>query len=359
VRILDKYLLREFAWPLLYCFDAFAMLMIVIDLFGTLDEFIENHARFSTVVHYYLILFPEMFVHIMPMALLLALLFCLANLSKYNELVAMRASGISLIRLAVPLLAVGFVATIAVFTVDELFVPHSREQADALRASVKGRSARDWLLENFFFDNTVDHRDWFARRFDTRQFEMDNVEVHDRKENGAPKIDVYAESARWMDGQWHFFNATVYNYDRDPPSVVSVPETNFPALRESPKRLAVEGKKPNQLTTRELRRYINAQRRARHLAGLAKYEVELQTRYAFPMTCLIVVLIGIPLGMRVSRSGPLLGVGTALTLVVSFYFLNYITLAFGNGGRIPPVVAAWMTDAIFAAVGVVLLVRAR
>ena len=39
MRIVDKYLLREFAWPLLYCFDAFAMLMIVIDLFSTLDEF--------------------------------------------------------------------------------------------------------------------------------------------------------------------------------------------------------------------------------------------------------------------------------------------------------------------------------
>jgi len=359
VRILDKYLLREFGWPLLYCFDAFAMLMIVIDLFSTLDEFIENHARFTTVVHYYLILFPEMFVHIMPMALLLALLFCLANLSKHNELIAMRASGISLGRLAVPLLAVGLAAGIVVFAVNELFVPHGREQADALRAAVKGRNGRDWLLENFFFDNTMEHRDWFARRFDTREFEMDNVEVHDRKEDGAAKVDVYAESARWRDGQWHFLNATVYDYRRDPPLVVSVAETNFPALKESPKRLAVEGKKPSQLTSTELRRYIRTQRRANHLAGLAKYEVELQTRYAFPTTCLIVVLIGIPLGMRVSRSGPLLGVSTALTLVVSFYFLNYITLAFGNGGRIPPAIAAWMTNAIFAGVATVLLVRAR
>jgi len=69
--------------------------------------------------------------------------------------------------------------------------------------------------------------------------------------------------------------------------------------------------------------------------------------------------MGIPLGMRVSRSGPLLGVGTALTLVVVFYFLNNITLALGNGGRIPPVAAAWMTNAIFTGVGTVLLMCAR
>jgi lipopolysaccharide export system permease protein len=358
VRILDKYLLREFAWPLLYCFDAFAMLMIVIDLFSTLDEFIQYHARLTTVVHYYLILFPEMFVMIMPMALLLGLLFCLANLSKHNELIAMRASGVSLLRLAVPLLGIGAAATLVVFAVNELFVPRARENADALRNSVKGRGERG-VLENYFFANSVEHRDWYARRFDTQASRMDNTEIHDRNADGTPARDVYAESARWINGQWRFVEADVYDYRQTPPAVVRVAETNFPAIKETPKRLAVEGKKPEQLTTAELRRYIRTQRRANHLAGLAKYEVNLQNRYAFPLTCLIVVLMGIPLGMRVSRSGPLLGVGTALTLVVAFYFLNNITGAFGEGGRIPPVVAAWLTNTIFAGVGLVLLVRAR
>ncbi len=358
MRILDKYLLREFAWPLLYCFDAFAMLMIVIDLFSTLDEFIQYHARFGTVVHYYLILFPEMFVLIMPMALLLGLLFCLANLSKHNELIAMRASGVSLLRLAVPLLGIGVAATLVVFAVDELFVPQARENADVLRNSVKGRGERG-VLENYFFANSVEHRDWYVRRFDTQAERMDNVEVHDRNADSTPLRDVYAEYARWISGQWRFFGADVYDDHQTPPAVLHVAETNFPAIKETPKRLAVEGKKPEQLTTVELRRYIRTQRRANHLAGLARYEVNLQNRYAFPLTCLIVVLLGIPLGMRVSRSGPLLGVGTALTLVVAFYFLNNITGAIGEGGRIPPVVAAWLTNTVFAGVGLVLLVRAR
>jgi lipopolysaccharide export system permease protein len=358
VRILDKYLLREYAWPLLYCFDVFAMLMIVIDLFGTLDDFIQYHARFGTVVHYYLILFPEMFVIIMPMALLLGLLFCLANLSKYNELVAMRANGVSLLRLAVPLLAIGAAATIAVFVVNEMLVPHAHERADALRAIVRGKSRPD-VLENFFFANTIERRDWYARRFDTRHSAMETVEVHDRKDNGDPDVDVYAESARWTNHQWYFFNADVYDHTDNKPPVAHLAETNFPSFTESPGRLAVEGKDPDQLTTRELRRYIQTQRVANHLVGLAKYEVRLQARYAFPLTCLIVVLMGIPLGMRVSRSGPLLGVGTALILVVVFYFLNNITLALGDGGRIPPMAAAWTTNAIFACVGSVLLFRAR
>jgi lipopolysaccharide export system permease protein len=358
VRILDKYLLREFAWPLLYCFDAFAMLMIVIDLFDRLGEFIEYHARFTTVVHYYLIKFPEFAVLIMPMALLLGLLFCLANLGKYNELTAMRASGISLARLAMPLLAIGMLATVVVFVVDELFVPHAREKAEALRASVRGKSQPD-VLDNFFFANSVEHRDWYARHFNTRRSEMTAVEVHSRKEDGTPDLDVYAESARWIDRQWRFLNADVYDHRETPPLIVRVTETNFPAFNESPSRLAVEGKSPDELTTRELRRYIRTQRSVNHLTNLPQYEVEFHARYAGPFTCLVVVLMGIPLGMRVSRSGPLLGVGTALTLVVVFYFLNNITLALGRGGHIPPTVAAWTTNAIFAGVGLVLLARAR
>jgi len=133
---------------------------------------------------------------------------------------------------------------------------------------------------------------------------MDNTEVHDHNADNSPVRDVYAESARWINGQWHFFAADVYDYRQTPPAVVRVAETNFPSIKETPKRLAVEGKKPEQLTTAELRRYIRTQRRANHLAGLAKYEVNLQNRYAFPLTCFIVVLMGIPLGMRVSRSGP-------------------------------------------------------
>ena len=358
MRILDRYLLREFAWPLLYCFDAFAMLMIVIDLFGSLNEFIDFHARLGTVAHYYLIIFPEMFVLIMPMSLLLALLFCLSNLGRHNELTAMRASGISLARLALPLLGVGLAATLVVFAVNELFVPRARERADALMATLKGKAERD-VLENFFFANATEHRDWYARRFNTRLFEMENPEVHDRKPNGAPDCDIYAERARWIEGQWHFFTADVYDHRQDPPIVTRVAETNFPAIRDTPKRLAVEGKSPDQLTSAELRRYIRAQHRAGHTAGLAKYEVTYHYRYAFPLTCLIVVLMGIPLGMQVGRSGPLLGVGTALVLVIAFYFLNNITLALGAGGRIPAVAAAWLTNAIFTIVGLVLLARAR
>jgi LPS export ABC transporter permease LptG len=358
VRILDKYLLRELLLPLLYCFDAFLLLAIVIDLFGKLDEFIDSHAPILQVLKYYLIILPDTFVMIMPISLLLALLFCLSNLAKHHELVAMRASGISLARIAVPPLCLGLAASLLVFGVNELFVPGARERADSFMNVLKGRGEKD-VVENFFFVNAVERRDWYVRRFNTRTFEMDNPEIHDQKPDGTPLRDIYAQRARWHNDSWTFYDVDVYNHEHDPPLITRAAQTNFPAIRESPARLAVEGKKPDQMNSAQLRRAIRSQIRAGRLAHLAEYQVTLQYRYAFPFTCIIVVWLGLPLGMRVSRSGPLLGVGVALTLVVAFYFVTHFSLALGKGEHIPPPLAAWLTNVVFGGVGTILMVRAR
>ena len=358
VRILDKYLLREFALPLLYCFDAFLMLWIVQDLLGNLSDFIQFHARLGQILHYYLIVLPEAFVLIIPMSLLLAVLFCLATLGKHNELIALRASGVSVLRLAMPLLAMGVLASLLVFGVNEAFVPKSQERADAFMNELRGKGERN-VLENFFFSNSVEHRDWYARRFNTRTGVLENVEIHEQRPDGTPRLDIFAERARWTSGAWAFYQVDIYDYRQTLASVAHVAETNFPAIKDAPNRLALEGRRPDELSSSELRRYIRALKRSGRTARIAQYQVTLHYRYAFPLTCFIVIWLGIPLGMRVSRSGPMLSVGIALLLVVTFYFMTSITLAMGRGDRIPPVLAAWLTNAIFAAVGAVLLARVR
>ena len=82
MRILDKYLVKEFGLPLIYCFDAFVMLWFVLDLLGRLGDFLEAHATFVQIVRYYLITFPDVLVMIIPVSLLLGVMFCLSNLRR-------------------------------------------------------------------------------------------------------------------------------------------------------------------------------------------------------------------------------------------------------------------------------------
>jgi LPS export ABC transporter permease LptG len=357
VRIIDKYLLKEFALPLLYCFDAFLMLFIVLDLLDNLAEFIQYHARLGQVIRYYLIMLPEAITLLLPISLLLATLFCLSNLGKHNELLALRASGLSVMRLALPLLAVGAAATLVVFAIIHSFVPRAKEREDAFKNELRGRGGKS-VIENFFFANNTERRDWYARRFNFRARQLETVEMHQRGPDGAPLFDVFAESAVWTNNAWRFLQAKVYDhrFATEPPAVA---ETNFPSLTESPKRLAVEGREPEHLTTSELRRHIDLLLHAQRARRVAVYEVTYQYRFAFPLTCLLVVWLAVPLGMQVSRRGPMLAVGMALILVVAFYFLTNISLAMGKGERISPEIAAWLTNGIFAAVGGVLFFRTR
>lgn len=358
MRLIDKYLLREFLLPLVYCFDAFLLLFIVQDLLDNLPDFIQFHAKFSHILRYYLILLPEAFVMMWPMTLLLALLFSLTNLGKHNELIAFRASGISPWRLGVPFLVVGALSAALVFVVNEAFVPRAREKANSYIAELRGKGARD-VLVNFFFQNTTDRRDWYARQFDTRKKELTTVEIHQRQSDGRPLLDVFAQRAVWTNGQWRFYDADVYDYSLATEILSRVPETNFPAFREPPRQLALEGRKPDQLLTRELRRHLAALEHSRRTFRLADYRVELHYRYAFPVTCLVIIWLGLPLGMVSGRRGALAGVGMALALAVTLYFLTHITLALGRGEHLPAWVAAWLTNAVFTSVGGWLMFRHR
>lgn len=355
LRILDKYLLREFAWPLLYSFDAFLLLFVVHDLLENLGDFLKQRAGIGTILRYYLIVLPEPIVFILPLALLLGILFCLSMLGKHNELVAMRASGISLWRLAAPFFVVGALASVVSFVVNEAFVPQSRERVDALQRQMRGHRAVR-VRSNFFFSDPQQRRDWYARRFDPETGVMEDTAVYLRAADGRPVLDVFARRAVWVENQWRFEDARVV---QPPAPDLFVAATNFPFVTETPKRLMMESKHREEMTTAELRRLIRTFMRTGRESQTAPYRVEMYGRYATPLTCLITVVLAVPLGLRVSRRGPMMSVGVAMGLVVAFFILMKLSLPLGYGGRVPPFLAAWLPNVIFGGIGLVLLARAR
>jgi len=230
LRILDKYLLREFAWPLIYSFDAFLLLFVVHDLLENLSEFLRQHARIGMILRYYLIVLPEPIVFILPLAVLLGVLFCLSMLGRHNELLAMRASGVSIWRLGLPFFVVGAIASAAAFGVSEKFVPQSRERAESLQRQMRGLPAV-LKRQNFFFSNSQDRRDWYAREFDPEQNVMEDVAFYVRTSDGKPVMDMFARRAVWTEKRWRFEDARLV---QPPAADVYVAATNFPFITETP-----------------------------------------------------------------------------------------------------------------------------
>lgn len=355
LRILDKYLLREFAWPLLWSFDAFVLLFVVHDLLENLGDFLKQRAGLGMILRYYLVVLPEPMVLILPLTILLGVLFCLSMLGRHNELIAMRTSGISVERLSLPFFVAGAVASVISFALSDRWVPQSRERALALQRQMSGQPPTR-KLQKFFFSNLREHRDWYAGEFDPEKNLMEDVAFYQRRPDGRPEMDVFARHALWSGDHWQFEDVRIV---QPPLPDLFVATTNFPFLTETPKRLLLESKHHQEMTTAELRRFARSLRASGRAAQQAPYLVEMHGRYAVPLTCLIVVAIGVPLGMQVSRRGPMMGVGVALVLAVSFFLIKELSLRLGYGSRIPPVLAAWLPNAIYGTVGAFLFRRVR
>ena len=256
------------------------------------------------------------------------------------------------------MLVAGGLASVAVFTLTQSYTPRAKEKTDQYLQTLRGK-ARTGVRRSFFYTDVTARRTWYAREFIIGRKEMIGPEVTEGNSDGTPHLKVYATRARWENERWLFSEAMVYDYTESPPLLTHVAETNFPSFQERPQRLAIEGRDPERMTTGELQRFMQVQKARRATSRTSAYEVELLNRYAFPLIPLMVVWLAVPLGMRVSRSGPMLSIGSALLLVVSYYFLSHFCLAAGGGGRIPAVVAAWLPNVIFTGVGTILFWRVR
>src|SRR5947209_16741724 len=132
MRLLDRYLLREFLIPLGYCLCGFLTLWIFFDLFAELNSFQSKKLHGTDIAEYYLVNMPETLAVILPITVLLALLYTLTNHARHHEITAIRAAGVGLWRLCLPYLGVGLAASFGLFALNELCVPNGNEAAEQI-----------------------------------------------------------------------------------------------------------------------------------------------------------------------------------------------------------------------------------
>src|SRR6476619_3790093 len=107
VRLLDRYVVRNFLQVYIYCIAGFISIWLIFDVSDNISVFIDSHLGFTRVLHYYFSQLPQILVILLPVALLLALLFCLGRMSRANEIVSMLTAGVSIPRVLMPLIVVG------------------------------------------------------------------------------------------------------------------------------------------------------------------------------------------------------------------------------------------------------------
>jgi lipopolysaccharide export system permease protein len=364
MKLIDKYLLRTLFVPLAYCLLSFILLYVVFDLFNHMGDFMEAQTPATQVIRFYIYLVPSVLFIIAPISLLLAVLYALSTLTKNNELTAMRASGISILRLMGPFIIVGLLSSLAVGVIYETIAPQSAYWTHVfLRSEKKKDDVSVHLASMLGFVNDPANRDWLIGEFDTRSAEMRNITVTQTRPDGT-KEQTQARQGNWLDGRWWFLEVVRQEYDHEgnPRGRVQFDaRREMREFNETPADFLNEIKdpleNPDYVTSNEILKFIETHRLSPE--ARARLMVNFHNRLAMPWTCLIVTLIGIPFGAQSGRKGAFIGILSAILLFFAFFFLMQVSTALGKKQVIEPILAAWLPNALFFSLSLILIHRMR
>lgn len=354
MRILDRLLLREFLRPFVACLVAFLLCMVVYDLYDNIQDFINAKTPADVILRYYAMLVPAWLVQVMPITLLLALLYSLSDMSKHGELTAMRASGLWFGRLMFPFLLLGVVASGATMAVSLLWAPDAFQSSkELLDANTQVNDKPQARATGVTYRDVRGNRFWVVSMLDPAEQRAGGIEIVQSDERKGNELRISAATGIYRDGYWTFMNVIIYDYTlpaSDPASLRREEVYIARHLTESPQQLITRSKKPKRIPTAEL--WENLQYASRLSPKLlALYGCEFHSRFAYPISCLVVIFIGVPFGVIGQRRSTFLAVVNALLVFFGYMLATQVLLVLGQSGRLPPVAAAWLPNLAFVSAG--------
>jgi LPS export ABC transporter permease LptG/LPS export ABC transporter permease LptF len=362
--ILDDYVLREFLMTLGMVLATFVMLLLVFTFFELIGDIIRNKTPFMTVGEYLVNLTPSMIYTITPLSVLLAVLVTFGTLNRTNELTAMKATGISLYRVALPVIAIALVVAALLFAFDETYVPTANRRQEALRSVIKGKPAQTFFRpdQKWMFGSEQTgkpDRIYYYQFFDPEHDRFANLTVFELDPATFQLTRrVYAATAHWEPEihQWVFENGWTRTFRGDSQkSYESFDVSTFPEFTESPQYFKKESLQSQEMNFPQLRRYI----RDLSQSGFdtMPLRVQLNKKLAYPLITLVMAVLAIPFALSMGRRGSLTGIAAAIGLAVAYWVVAAIFEAMGNVNMLPAVLAAWSPDVLFGLAGSYLLLK--
>src|SRR5579863_8080569 len=351
-RLMDIYLVRRFVFHFSVLMAAFIFLFEAFTFFELLDDIARHRVPFLIVVDYFRYLTPFLIYNLAPLGALVAVLVTLGVMSKNNEIVACKASGISLYRLAVPLLFAGLTLATSMIVLDETYLPYANQRQDALRNQIKGRPAQSytrpqrWIFGEkgkiYNYDLFEPNKSLFAG---LTVIELEPGTFHVKRR-------VFANQARWSESQnvWVLESGWVRDFrDGSIEKYQKFSATALPELTEPPTYFNREVLQASQLSFRQLGSYIEELHRAGF--DVSALTVQWYVKIAFPLIAPVCMLLAIPFAFRVGARGAIGGVAVGLAVGIVYFSLARLLQAMGGVGQMPPPFAAFAPDLVFYFLG--------
>jgi len=361
MKIIDRYMIRGFLGPFLWCLFLFTIMAIIIDIFSFIENIVKFKIPAASLIAFYVYYSPAILLQVAPMAVLLSTIYVLSNLNKHNEITAMKSSGISLWRIMAPVLIMGFLISVAIFIINDKIIPVSSKVSNYIRREElekeKRKESKAKVINNVAVYG-AGNRIVFARNYDTEKKTLGDIIIHEHDARANLISKTIAESGAWTGEGWKFHKVITWNID-NAGRILGKPdfaEEKIIPLKESPGDFANREWRADYMSYKELKRYIRNFRGVgtRLVKGLL---VDLHYKISFSLISLIIILIGAPFALITTRGGVLIGIGMSIAIGLLYYAFIAISLAFGKAGILPPVVSAWLGNVVFAGLGIYLINR--
>ena len=353
MRILDRYILKSVLFLFFMCLFTFLFLYIIIDLFSHLDEILKQQVSLNILTQYYLAYLPIIFVQVTPIACLIATLYTFANLNRHNEIIAMRASGLSIFGIAKTVIIFGVIISIFVFWVNDRFVPFSLSLVEKIKDQMETGTKKTQEKEQEAVNNLSIYgsrnRLFFVNKFYFPKNTMEGIVIleHDEHQNITKKI--VANEGVYRDGLWRFYKSITYNFDKNG-QMVDEPqcfEEEIMTIPETPKEFLSQRQRPDFMTIAQLDDYIWKLSKSGATTVIRNLRVDLYQRFTSPLTSIIIILLGIPFALRIKkRATGLSSLGLAIMVGFLYYVLNAVSIAFGKAGILMPTLSSLLAHII-------------
>ena len=355
VSILDRYILSRYIKIVIFSEFAFVAIFLIVDIFDKMDKFIDRDASMGILLAFYFYQLPYIITLVLPVALLISCFFSLGTMAKHFELISMKDSGKSLLRILLHVFVFGLIlSALMIWMTGELVPQMNRIAKQIEEEKIIGKQPIDLLNRNSFSFIGDNNLFYWASHFDGRKKKLTMLEVM-RIVDGKLSEIIIADKALWQDGEWLLSNGYHRVISDEGEEYYEFEEKTFPKLNVTPEDLGKPSRARDEMSISELADHMS--KLARLGRPAVKEKVDYYIRFAFPFSNFIMIFLGAPLSASYRKSGSWMGF--IISILICFIFFAFVRFlqTLGYTGRITPLTAAWGTNLAFFFAGGLFILR--
>ena len=357
--LLDDYVLRDFFVYLGMILSTFLVLVLVFTLFELIGDILKNKVPAMVVADYLLNVTPYLMYNVAPLVMLLAVLVTFGLMQRSNEITAIKASGTSIYRIAAPVIVAAAVVATGLFFADQFYLPRTNKRQEALHNQIKGKPPQTYLRADRKWIFGQNHDIYYYQLFDPDHDQFGNVTVF-QLDPASFSINrrIHADRAHWADNLHRWVYEQGWDRSLNLSAIADYRPfevATFPSLPETPSYFKKEVKQYSEMNYEELRRYIRDLQQSGF--DVVRLRMQLQEKLSYPVITLIMAVLAVPFSLSAGKKGAITGVATAVGVAVFYTVVSRLFEAMGELSQLPPALAAWSPDLIFALIGGYLILK--